>query len=302
MACKPCKVRWNRESNQPLQLHCNHVICKACVKKAKTELNRFKCPICENITVVDIASNFGENFEDYSMRCVEQLNKRLELVSKTRRDFEPMETCEDHPECLVVAYCEKPFSKLCNQCIQEMKDLTKYLKIRPYPEMVQIIRQRLVHYKNICMVNLEHMNSSMDKFRSESDNNQLKLQIESRFQALLQQTKKLKQDHYEELKRNVDYQQITLSRISDYARQQSAYQHHYLERVLRLQSYDDKQKVINIDAIKSFYNEAKSNITDYPKLNHITTLRVNIDESQLLNILRSSYEIASNRSNNINLS
>jgi hypothetical protein len=247
--------------------------------------------MCENITTVDLPSNFGERFEDYTMRCIEQLNKRLDLVNKRRRDFEPMETCEDHPDCFVVAYCEKPFSKLCHQCIQEIRDLTNYLKIKPYPEMVRIIKQRLANYKSICMGNLEHMNSCMMKLRAESYNNQLMGQIENRFQSMLQQATKLKQDHYEELKRNVNHQQTIISQISDYSRQQLERQNQYIERIARLQSYDDKQKVTNLDNIKSFYNEAKSNITDYPRPNHITTLRTNIDEAQLLKVLRSSYEL-----------
>ncbi|OMJ95708.1 hypothetical protein SteCoe_770 [Stentor coeruleus] len=148
MECPICFYNWNAETTLPVILICGHTLCMQCCKGFYS-ISKVKCPTCSVETIFSLKKSSNESDGDFAIRCIDSLTKNFTLLSlvparnnsKSRlREFKYGMRCKEH-NLLIHSYVAKPFSMLCDNCLEEISE-TK-LTVIPFPECLEFCRENL---------------------------------------------------------------------------------------------------------------------------------------------------------------
>jgi DUSP domain len=144
MECPRCNYEWSSEKYVPRILSCGHTICEVCSKDL-FKVCKIQCPVCSGYNQFSIDRQFDDSDDSYSRKCIETMSKNFTLLSiinekasgnknKLKNDSLEVQICEDH-DLPMHSYTEKPYSLLCDKCIEEIQDYG--LNILPIPEVTK---------------------------------------------------------------------------------------------------------------------------------------------------------------------
>ncbi|CAG9332517.1 unnamed protein product [Blepharisma stoltei] len=196
MECPVCLNNWNPETTIPKILKCGHSLCQACVLQLYHN-EQISCPSCTGLHIFKISRLPNESELEYSFRCIESLPRNFTLLSlviskpspairrtKTsiisHREFRYGMKCPEH-NLMIHSYTAKPFSMLCDKCIQEISSYK--LQVHPFPQVVEKAREDLKKANDVLQKKKEiYFGLKIENLDNKSQG--LIQQLEEHFQTL----------------------------------------------------------------------------------------------------------------------
>ena len=169
MECPICFYVWNQETTMPLILNCGHSICIKC-SRSLFSVYKIVCPTCSIDTLFSFQKQINESEEDFITNCIDSLTKNYTLLSLVcnkssikgkMREYRYGMRCKEH-NLMIHSYVSKPFSLLCNKCLEEISNFN--LKVVPLPEVLEICRDSISKLKR----NVEKLEQDSNKNEEES--------------------------------------------------------------------------------------------------------------------------------------
>lgn len=172
MECPICFYVVNEDTNIPYILKCGHTICQDCLKGMFSN-EKIICPTCSQETCFSIPKDEKESPTDYANRCISTLTKNLNLLisanlknkraslKQNSRDFKYGMVCKVH-NLLIHSYVSKPFSMVCNKCLEEISGLN--FVVIPFPQAIEA-----------CKNNIEKLEQNLKNLQSEVEDDEPKL-------------------------------------------------------------------------------------------------------------------------------
>ena len=151
MECPCCSMPWSSELYIPRILSCGHTICEPCAKNL-FKICKIHCQICKSYHSFNIERQFDDSDESFSSKCINSMSKNFTLLSlitsrssainQRSNEIEDIDVhmCEDH-NLPLHSFTEKPYSILCDKCIEEISEYD--LIIKPIPEISNYFTEKL---------------------------------------------------------------------------------------------------------------------------------------------------------------
>ncbi|CAG9331010.1 unnamed protein product [Blepharisma stoltei] len=195
MECPVCLNNWSLEATIPKILKCGHSFCQACIHQLCRN-SQISCPSCTNPHIFTISKHPNESDLEFNLRCIESLPQNFTLLSLlnsnhtpivrrtkklgSNREFRYGMKCQEHG-LLIHSYTAKPFSLLCDTCIEEISSYK--LLVHPFPQVVEKAREDLKKTKEVLQKKKEKFfGQKFENFTNKSQG--LMQQFEEHFQAL----------------------------------------------------------------------------------------------------------------------
>lgn len=149
MECPKCCSPWNSQERIPRILSCGHSICELCAKDQFRDC-KIICSSCQCPHIFAVDRLFNETDDEYVDKCMSSLSKNFTLLSListqasepeslNEHSFE-LQFCEEH-NLPVHSFTEKPFSLVCDKCIEEIAEYN--LVVKPLPEVTHYVNQTI---------------------------------------------------------------------------------------------------------------------------------------------------------------
>ena len=153
MECPNCCSVWSSDFYIPRILNCGHSVCEKCCYST-FEKSSLVCPVCKAVHSFNLDRNFNDTDQVYTQKCVETMSKNFTLLSliSSRPTLSPGQKpsyqwdlsldqmCPEH-DLPIHSYTEKPYSLLCDVCLEEISGFK--LVVKPIPEVVTFLREKL---------------------------------------------------------------------------------------------------------------------------------------------------------------
>ncbi|OMJ92932.1 hypothetical protein SteCoe_4141 [Stentor coeruleus] len=149
MECPKCCSPWNSQERIPRILSCGHSICELCAKELFRDC-KIICSSCQCPHIFSVERLFNETDDEYVDKCMSSLSKNFTLLSLiSTQALEPessnepsfeLQFCEEH-NLPVHSFTEKPFSLVCDKCIEEIAEYN--LVVKPLPEVAHYTSQTI---------------------------------------------------------------------------------------------------------------------------------------------------------------
>ncbi|CAG9331926.1 unnamed protein product [Blepharisma stoltei] len=309
MECPECLNTWNSEEIIPRILNCGHSLCDPCAHRLFS-ISQLICPTCNSPNVFTIERQYNDTDISYANKCINTMPKNFSLLSlvcsrpSINPGFSPArkvktfaheitfgQHCEEH-DLPIHSYTEKPYSLLCDECLEEIADLG--LIIKPLPEIVNFMRDSLEEaLTNITKKKSDLNRMKMNLGRLGSDESQKSIEkLEEHFQMLKKSLQKIYNDAKTNLNQMLQQQQeeaefklTSLETIQGSLREFEA-------RLLDLESLKDEQIVSWAEEIPKILAEISIPSPEISPDINILTLSINrACYESLKDVIAQSYEI-----------